>query len=217
MNVVILNKVDSDLSSTSDNPTPSSPSKDENSNETKSGLLAGLFWRKKPKTKEINLDDFYYNEELGKWVERGKESTPPLPPTKSYSSSHTDGMITPPPFGGGGGNASPPSVLSSSPSTRLPIDSGGAPSSDPSQPPRGPNTRRKPRYVDTLNQTVYTGGVNNSSSQSLPPKPPTSTFTPFMPAFDPSAAIIEQQQQQKQQQQQQQQQQLGDLGFQSRV
>ncbi|EAL63486.1 hypothetical protein DDB_G0287915 [Dictyostelium discoideum AX4] len=156
MNVVILNKVDSDLSSTSDNPTPSSPSKDENSNETKSGLLAGLFWRKKPKTKEINLDDFYYNEELGKWVERGKEA-------EAIAAS-------------------------------------------------GPNTRRKPRYVDTLNQTVYTGGVNNSSSQSLPPKPPTSTFTPFMPAFDPSAAIIEQQQQQKQQQQQQQQQQLGDLG-----
>ncbi|EGC34575.1 hypothetical protein DICPUDRAFT_98175 [Dictyostelium purpureum] len=202
-----------DLSNTSDNNTGTlsgntSPVKDDQQ-EAKPGLLAGLFWKKKPKPKEMNLEttsDFYFNEELGKWVERGKEAEamaasqpPPPPPTESFSPSTPDGMMTPP-FG----NSSPPS--SSSPSASRHLPGAAAAGSDSLAPPGinkyslvspgGPNTRRKPRYVDTLNQTVYTGGsLNPTPSKPEPQNTNSNVFTPFMPTFDPSMNIDQNQQQ----------------------
>ncbi|EFA79627.1 hypothetical protein PPL_07486 [Heterostelium album PN500] len=177
--------------------------------DKQAGGKSWWFWKKnKSNAKEMLLNDenkFIYDEKLGTWIEKGKplpkpaEPTPP-PPMMDPSPSPNGNYSTP-------GNSSPPVGMGSPmiPHSSSPHGDVG-PNGEESSPlspgvnkysliSPNPGGKRRPRYLDTLNQSVYSGsGANLVSSNDGT----NSAFKPSMPVpgqFEPSAPMpIEQQQ-----------------------
>eukprot|EP01133_Synstelium_polycarpum_P005701 gene5701-6585_t len=157
-------------------------------------------WKKKStsstQSKEMKLNDensFIYNEELGMWVEKGKPlpvaaaplPPPPMgiPPTSAVASSPGTSS---PPNGMGGGSPLPPGMHQSPRGDLGPAGDEGATQASPGVNRYStPGGKRRPRYVDTINQQVYSG-----SSSSTPNKPSEgSNLTPSIPIMTSSTPM----------------------------